>query len=115
MATTSGKILTSGQTISTSAGSVGTIDSSLSRFLISDFVIINTGTSIRTVNIYVLQVGDTVVDSNKILVDKVLAGKETYLSFEMIGLSIEGGGSIQAVVDAGTDVSISIIGTEFDK
>lgn len=115
MATKSGVILTSGQTISTSVGSVGSVSADLSRFLISDLVIVNTGSSIRTINIYVLQVGDVVVDANKILVDHDLAGKETYLSLEMIGLSIEGGGSIQAFVDAGTDVSISIIGTEFDK
>jgi hypothetical protein len=115
MATKSGIILTSGQTISTSVGSVGSVSSNISRFLISDLVIINTGSSIRTVNVYILQVGDIVEDSNKIIVNRPLAGTETYVSLEMIGLTVEGGGSIQAVVDAGTDVSISIIGTEFDK
>ena len=78
MATKSGVILTSGQTILTSVGSVGAI-TDVDRFLISDLILVNSGTSVRTVNLYILQNGDTVTDSKKVLVNKRLGNGETYL------------------------------------
>ena len=107
-----GKVLTSGQTISTTVGSVGDI-TIIDRFLISSLVLVNHGTSVKTVNLYIIQSGLTVSDSDKILVNKRLGAGETYLSLEMVGQSIVDGGSIRAIVDSGTDVTISIIGTEF--
>lgn len=112
MAINSGKLLTSGQLISTTVDSVGDISSG-DRFQIDDLVIVNSGSSVRTVNLYVIQSGTSVSDKQKILVNKRLGAGETYLSLEMIGLVINKGGSIQAIVDGETDVSISIIGTEF--
>ena len=79
----------------------------------ADFVIVNTGSSIRTVNIYILQPTEVIANERKILVNKRLGAGETYLSLEMIGQSIGTNGSIQGVVDAGTDTTVSIVGTEF--
>jgi len=113
MAINAGRSLTSTQIISTSVGSVGTI-ATADRFLISDLVLVNSGAAIRTVNLYILKDGtETIADARKILVNKRLGNNETYLSLEMIGQSIGTGGSIQAVVDGGSDVTISIVGTEF--
>ena len=112
MAIRAGESLTSTLQIGTTVGSVGSI-TEVDRFVISDLVLVNSGTIVRTVNLYILQDDETISDARKILVNKRLGNGETYSSLEMIGQSIGNGGSIQAVVDAGTDVTISIVGTEF--
>ena len=112
MAITAARLLTSGQVISTTVGSVGDISLG-DRFQISDLVLVNSGSDVRIVNLYVIQSGTVVTDKDKILVDKRIGAGETYISLEMIGLVIKKGGSIQAVVDSGTDISISIVGKEF--
>lgn len=113
MAVIGGKSLANGVEISTTLGTIALIPSTIDRFQVGQASLINSGSAIRTVSIEVLQSGDSVADNFKILVDKRLGVGETYLLFELIGISINSGGSIQAVVDTGTDVAIFINGTEF--
>ena len=99
----------------TTAGVIASISSSISRFQIGQASIVNSGSVIRTVSIYILQSSESVSDNFKSVVDLNLASGESYLLYEIIGMSINAGGTIQAVVDAGTDVAMFINGTEFDK
>jgi len=115
MAIKSAVNIANGVQVSTTIGAIATIDSTKSRFQIGQASIINSGSVIRVVQIYVLQAGDAIANNFKTSVDLNLAAGETYLLYELIGMSIDAGGSIQAVVDAGTDVAIFINGTEFDK
>lgn len=103
--------LANGVVIPTSAGSLATI--SVDRVQLSEALIVNTGTVTRTVDIYVLQSGQAVGAPTRVLSQFQIAADESYLVLEMIGMSINLGGSVQAAVDAGTDVHFFATCTEF--
>lgn len=114
-AITTAKNIANGIQVSTSVGVIATINSNISRLQIDSAIIVNSGSSLKTVSIYVLQPTDSIANNFKSNVDLVLAANESYPLLELIGMSIEAGGSIQAIVDSGTDVAMFITGTEFGK
>ena len=115
MAIRSGVNIANGVQVSITVGAIASIPPTISRFQINQASVVNSGSSIRTVNIYILRNGDSIANNFKSSVDLLLAAGESYLLYEIIGMSINAGGSIQAVVDAGTDVAMFINGAEFDK
>ena len=112
MSTKSAVNVANGFIINTTVSSVHTIPTSVDRFQIAEALIHNSGSSIRTVDIYILQAGQSVSNATKV-VTKKLGVNESFLLLQIIGMSINTSGSIQAVVDSGTDVAIFITGTEF--
>lgn len=107
--------IANGVVLSTTVGPIATIKTTISRFQIDQATIVNSGSVIQTISIYVLRSIDSIADNFKATVDLTLAVGETYLLYELIGISIDAGGSIQAVVDSGTDVAMFINGTEVGK
>lgn len=105
--------LINGEIIPIATGAVATISGDINRFQIDEATIVNTSTSEKFIDIYILQSGDTVINANRAVSQRSLAGNETFLLLELVGMSINAGGSIQASVSSGTDVSMFVTGTEF--
>lgn len=105
--------LGNGVVVPTSTGALATIPTTVDRVQLSEALIVNTGTVTRTVDIYVLQSGGSVGVSTRVVSQKQISADESYLLLELIGMSIESGGSIQGTVDAGSDVHFFATCTEF--
>ena len=70
----------------------------------------NTGTSVRTITVYVVASGGSAGTTN-ILTTKTIAAGRSWNCIELQGVVLTGGMKAQAAVDAGTDVNVNISGT----
>lgn len=102
-----------GVPIPTVAAALYTVSANIDRVLVTNARIVNHTAGKKTVNLWVLQDGETAADQYKALVSKQLAGNETYLLPELRGQAIEANGSIEADCDVATSCSLTVDVTEY--
>lgn len=106
------KNLANGVIIGTSATNVYTVPASLLRSTISQVRVINTGGAVATLNLWILQPGESAIDARKAIEDKTIGVGETVLLSEIIGETINSLGIIQATSDLTSSLSFSASGLE---
>jgi len=112
MAVTYGVNLANGVALSTSSAVVYTAPADVDRVVINQARIVNTGPVAVPVSVWVLQSGESEADNFKAIDSKSVGAGDTVLLSEIIGDSINAGGTIKVISGAITS-SISMTGTEF--
>lgn len=113
MAVNFGVNLANGEIIGTSNTTLYTAPSSIIRAVINQARLVNYSAGPVVVSVFILQSGEAASNEFKALDGKSLAANETYLVSEIIGDSVDAGGTIVAIADTATAVSFSATGTEF--
>ena len=112
MAIIYGQNFANGVVLPTVAGSLYAVPAGVVRSIITQARLVNYGATAVAVTLYVLQDGESVTAARQTRIEKSLAAGATELVEELIGDSVEAGGSIQGFASSATSVSISITGTE---
>ena len=82
------------------------------RTRITKLVCTNTATTTRLVTVYLVPTGDTAAAANTIIQEYAIGPDQDITLASAIGHVLETGDSLQAIVDAGTDLMIHASGTE---
>ena len=82
------------------------------RAIIDKFTITNVSSSNVSVDVHLVPASGSASVSNTIVVNRVIAPQETYTFPELVGHSLEPGGSIAAVADADSAVVLRVSGRE---
>jgi len=106
------KNLVNGLSIGTTDTILFTVPTSLLRTIITQARVVNTGAAIATLNLWVLQSGDTVTDLTAAIVNKTIGVDETVILSDIINEVVETGGSLRATSDLATSLSFSASGLE---
>ena len=107
MAITIGLNLGNGVDLGVTSAEIYAVPTTLILAAIDQARLVNYGTIAVTVNLWILQSGETEANRFKAISSKRLSPNETYLCPEIIGDSINAGGSIRAICDTATSVSFS--------
>lgn len=113
MAVRFGKNLANGVDIGATSAVVYTVPAGVVRTVVSQARIVNHTAGAITVSIWILQNGESESNEFKALDSESLAANETYLLSEIIGDSLNTGGTIKAIAGSANSVSFSATGTEF--
>ncbi len=112
MAITAAINLANGTILTTSSAIAYTAPTTVVNVTVDQARLVNYGTVAVTVDVWMLQSGDSEADAFLAISQKRLSPDETYLCPELIGDSINAGGTIKVKADTATSVSFSATGTE---
>jgi hypothetical protein len=102
-----------GIALPTTTAPVYTVSGDIDRVGVQNARVVNHTAGKKTVNIYVVESGQTRGDEHKVISELQLAGNETRVLHELAGEGIGSNGSIDADADVATSCSISVTVTQF--
>lgn len=109
-----GKRLVSGSQLTTSIATYGTAVGANRRQRIDKCTITNTTGTARYVDLHLVPSGGSADATNQVIDGKVIAAGETYAcGDEVVGHWLEPGGTIQALAEAATALTLMVSGVEF--
>jgi len=113
MAVTFGVNLANGKILGIANTILYTAPASIIRVAINQARLVNYSVAPATVDLYILQPSEVAADEFKAVDTVILAAGDTKLVSEIIGDSLNAGGTIVGISTTATAVSFSATGTEF--
>lgn len=113
MAVKTNQVLQKGFVLTTGGDAIYSAPASIVRAAIDQCVITNHGTAPATIDVHILQSGDSADTTNKVISNQTLAVDESFTPPEVIGSVINTGGSVYAVSDTASSVNVVLYGTVY--
>lgn len=113
MAIKAGVNLANGVAVPAVGAALYTVPGAIDRIVVNSARLVNFSATKTIVNLWVLQSGETTADGFKAVDEYQMAGHETKIISEIIGDSINSGGSIEVDAAVASRISFSANGTEF--